>query len=231
VGRLVGNIERYLEKFDGGNPFAGFKTDLHVETLRLRKEHRGSLEELIGRRDFVVALYATLVAWGMGRASVKLVGLNEFAAGLKNVVRTPEFAQLSGKTLARLGRDSEAAARKIWTLVLTLNPTRSKSKLVAGTKALHHVLPELLPPIDRKYTGGFFGKRFVDSSKHREDFIEVFGMLAEAASRIRRSPEAFHAVRKRIGKGMHTSLPKVLDNALVGKTLISNGGPRSTPER
>ncbi|MCX6844269.1 MAG: hypothetical protein NTX53_18565 [candidate division WOR-3 bacterium] len=213
--RLVDKIEVYLRRFDRERPFPEHAIDLHLETLRLRRHHSGPLRELVGRRDFVVALYATLIAWGMGRRNVQLVGLDKFAKGLRKIARTPEFTELSRETLASLGRDAEKVAGKIWTLVEALDPTKSKSKLVAGTKTLHHIFPDLVPPIDRKYTGGFFSMRFSNSTRHAADFSKVFCLLAYAANRVRKS----QSVRKRLGRGMHTSLPKVLDNALVGKSL------------
>lgn len=32
----------------------------------------------------------------------------------------------------------------------------NKSRLVSGTKTLHHLLPDLFPPMDGKWTGRFF---------------------------------------------------------------------------
>lgn len=213
--QLVDKIEVYLDRFDAGKPFPKHAIDLHLETLRLRGRHRGPLRELMERREFAVALYATLIAWGMGRRSVQLVGLNKFAKGLKRIARRPEFTELSHETLASLGRNAEEVAGDVWTLIEVLAPTESKSKLVAGTKTLHHIFPDLVPPIDRKYTGGFFDMRFSNSARHSADFVKVFCLLAYAANRLRESP----SVRNRLGRGMHTSLPKVLDNALVGKPL------------
>ena len=216
VRTVVSDFEKNLKEFDQRKPFADFQIDLHVETLRLRKAHRGSLSELMLRRDFVVALYATLVSWGMGRRSVQLVGLAEFAKGLRRIAKRAEFTELSHRTLARLGRDTEKVAGNIWTLVVTLDPTKGKSKLVAGTKALHHVFPKLVPPVDRKYTGGFFRMPFSNSKRHEADFTRVFCLLADAANRIDKSRRARRAVETHIHSGMHTSLPKMIDNALVG---------------
>ena len=60
----------------------------------------------------------------------------------------------------------------------------NKAKLVSGTKALHHVLPNLVVPMDRKYTQVFFGWQnpHYPSIGQRECFLleafEAFACLA-----------------------------------------------------
>ena len=216
VRRFVSDFPRNLKEFDTEKLVADFQVDLHRETMRLHKAHRGPLSELVNCRDFVIALYATLVAWGMGRRSVQLVDLDEFAEGLKRIAEMREFARLSRRSLARLGGDSEQVAGDIWRLIETLKPTRSKSQLVAGTKVLHHIFPKLVPPVDRTYTRAFFHVSFSNPKRHEAAFVRVFCCFADAAHRVCKSQRAFRAVRKRLGKRMHTSLPKMLDNALIG---------------
>jgi hypothetical protein len=41
-------------------------------------------------------------------------------------------------------------------LIGSLGVVTNKAKLVAGTKTLHHLLPDLVPPMDRAWTGLFF---------------------------------------------------------------------------
>ena len=82
--------------------------------------------------------------------------------------------------------------------------------LVAGTKALHHLLPSLIPPVDREYTIRFFhGNKGMHMGEERA-FKEVFPAFAEIASRVTDDL----AVNER--SPMNTSPTKIVDNAIVG---------------
>jgi hypothetical protein len=94
------------------------------------------------------------------------------------------------------------------------NATASpKKKIVAGSKALHHVLPELVPPIDREYTLRFFFH--TTNLPHREElaFRTVYPCFWKIATSCRKEIEC------RLGRGMNTSITKVIDNAVVGYGL------------
>src|SRR5260221_103336 len=63
----------------------------------------------------------------------------------------------------------------LWELSSTLGIVENQAKLVAGTKALHHILPELVVPMDREYTQLLFGwqnPRF--QYAQRECFLEAY---------------------------------------------------------
>ena len=78
-------------------------------------------------------------------------------------------------------------------------------------KALHHVLPDLVLPIDREHTIRFFfdNKNFIQG-KDEVAFLEMFPYFHLMAVRCR------DKIEMRIGRGMNTSPTKVLDNAIVG---------------
>ena len=104
----------------------------------------------------------------------------------------------------------------VWSMleecVSQLDEPFRKSEIVAGTKALHHVLPDLILPIDRQYTFRFFtGQKQVPSGDQRA-FLECFPHLAEIGRRCRGAIEiAMH----RSGP-MATGTAKVIDNAIIG---------------
>ncbi len=84
-----------------------------------------------------------------------------------------------------------------------------KNKLVSGSKALHHVLPNLVFPIDREYTQTFFGWHNPEfQNKPKDCFILIFVTLADLATRVH--PKQF------IGDRWMSSPTKILDNAIVG---------------
>ena len=63
------------------------------------------------------------------------------------------------------------------------------SQVVAGTKTLHHVLPDLIPPTGRQYTFRFFtGQKQTPPGDHRA-FPERFPTLAETGRSCRGATE------------------------------------------
>ena len=80
---------------------------------------------------------------------------------------------------------------------------------MAGTKALHHILPDLVVPVDRTYTQKFFGW-------HNPEFqygqADVFCRSFEAFVEIARGANPAQYV----GAGWNSSRTKVIDNAIVG---------------
>jgi hypothetical protein len=106
-------------------------------------------------------------------------------------------------------------ARQVWAVIASLRVSTSETRIVAGSKALHHVLPDLVPPIDRRYTFRFFtGQQSVQGGEQRA-FLEWFPYFIEVATRCR-SPIAEALDR---GGFMATSASKVIDNAIIGFML------------
>ena len=101
-------------------------------------------------------------------------------------------------------------AHEIWSVLSTLTVSKAESLIVANSKALHHVLPHLMPPIDHEYTLKFFYNRKNLSINEDEAFLEMYVEFHRIA--VENSQE----IASRIGKRWHTSESKVIDNAIVG---------------
>ncbi len=109
--------------------------------------------------------------------------------------------------------DVANAGARVWRLIKSVQLVENKAVLVPSTKALHHVLPDLVVPMDRAYTRPFFGWHAPEFQSHQARCFEhAFG--------------AFHRVAKRanprqyVGTGWNTSLSKVIDNAVVGVFVV-----------
>ena len=109
-------------------------------------------------------------------------------------------------------REVGDVAAAIWSVLGALRVSTSATRIVAGSKALHHVLPDLVPPIDRQYTFQFFtGQKAVTTGDERA-FLEWFPYLAEIGRR------AATEIRDALDRGgiMATGAAKVIDNAIIG---------------
>jgi hypothetical protein len=56
-----------------------------------------------------------------------------------------------------------------------------RNEVVIGIKTLHHLIPELVPPIDRQYTIRFFFEHTTMSQGDQITFFETFPRLHHIA--------------------------------------------------
>jgi hypothetical protein len=55
-----------------------------------------------------------------------------------------------------LALDILAVCEHLWQVIGNLGIVRNRALIVSGTKALHHVPPDLVPPMDSAWTGRSF---------------------------------------------------------------------------
>jgi hypothetical protein len=86
-----------------------------------------------------------------------------------------------------------------------------ETKIVIGTKALHHLIPELVPPMDRQYTLRFFFEHTTMNQGDRMAFDVMLPQFHQIAT------NCAEQISSLIGVGsMNTSVTKIIDNAIVG---------------
>jgi hypothetical protein len=114
---------------------------------------------------------------------------------------------VSGSEAVQAGQ----AATTAWDVIACIKVSTSRTQLVAGSKMLHHVLPDLIPPIDRRYTFRFFTGQMTVPSDHAA-FLDWFPQLAAIGKRCE------HPIHNAIQRGgfMATGEAKVIDNAIMG---------------
>lgn len=214
VNSLCSDFSYYVDEFDSSNLFTGPSLYFHSRTLdRLRK--CGALATAFEDNLFFEYLYATLTAWGlhrMGASAAKLVDFETFRSSLRN--QKSEIEGLQDCRLIRLSEgDLDVVVDSLWQILATLRISKAETKLIANSKALHHLLPELMPPIDRQYTLRFFYGHKTISGRDEQIFGEIYPQFHRIGSR---SEVAIH---KYLGHGFHTSETKIIDNAIVGYVL------------
>jgi hypothetical protein len=91
----------------------------------------------------------------------------------------------------------------------------SKSHLVANTKTLHHILPDLIPPVDRAYTLAFFCiNTELPSCKPASAIWQfLFPAFVDAAAQLSTRLTQLVDLHE---ENWYTSPTKVLDNAIIG---------------
>lgn len=215
---LIGNFDICVETYDRLVPFTrGGQYELHRETID-RRRALGSTDAAVHDDRFTELLHSVLQTWGIGRRASRLAPLDEFRLRLRE--RSQELGQLESLTLEGPALEVGATVKILDRLISELGVVENRARIVAGTKTLHHLLPDLVPPMDRAWTGAFFGWSVLDPQNHQTAiFTEAFATFAEVA-------RAAHPSRL-VGDGWRTSLTKVLDNALIGYCRLHEIGGTS----
>lgn len=204
---LIARFPMFLEAYDRHCPFTrNGQLEYHVETIQHRRD-LSSAEAALKNTSFQKNLYRTLQAWRIGARASILQPFPYFVTALQ--AKATEIQELDNLTIDQPDLDIPGVAKKLARLVQSLDIVNNKTRIVPGSKALHHLLPDLVVPIDREYTQRFFGwpnPRFQNFPE--ECFVEAFHTFV----RIARATNPTQYVRS----GWYTSRTKVIDNAVVG---------------
>jgi hypothetical protein len=148
----------------------------------------------------------------MGKGNTKLRDLPVIIESVR--CQSPAIKALQNVSLLELppsevGQTSHA----LWQCLSQLSVSIAEARIVANSKVIHHLLPRLLPPIDRTYTFNFFYSRNMLSISEEVAFSEMYSRLHQVAS-ANREP-----ILSLVGNGWNTSPTKVIDNAIVGYVI------------
>ena len=234
------NSERFL-----ANPAAYFSTAyqqfcafggpcvyFHRECLRAGER------EFASSRHFEM-LYATLTAWGMhrmgnaDRTKTKLTEWDRFRQSLQACAE--KLTPVRGLKMLDISEDEYAdAIQSMRPAYEELRLSESSATIVVNSKALYHLLPDLVPPIDRQYTVRFFTQAPAMWRDGKGKFRPVmlpagagtqFGLFHEICTKVKRVADRVdRALFERERQAHHVSPPKAIDNAIVNYVRIVAGG-------
>ncbi|MGB8213555.1 MAG: hypothetical protein WCE68_08355 [Anaerolineales bacterium] len=208
VQELIKNFDKYIEIYTKRGPFGQpGQLDYHRRTIALRR-NAGSATNAINDDDFLWSLYETLRFWGMDSQGAHRAPFPKFKDELRlkaTLISAFDEIRIDDQKL-----DIQEKSSELWQIMNSLEINLNDTKLVACSKILHHILPDLVVPIDRRYTGRFFEKTSESAFDNTQEntFIIAMGYFAKIA--ISTNPI------RRVGKGWNTCQTKIIDNAIVG---------------
>lgn len=202
---LTHDFAHYVDAYDELAPFNTRQLTLHRETVARRRKLGGVLAA-VHDDQFVASLRETLKAWGIGVRGSRMVSEKALAEALRTAA--PGLVTLEKEVI---DASSPEVVDQLWLIIESLAVVSNQAKVVAGTKTLHHLLPDLVPPLDRQWTGTFFGyhpPEWQPLSGQRKIFIRIYNALAAVAHDV--DPDRYVT-----GRGWRTSRSKILDNAVI----------------
>jgi hypothetical protein len=221
---LITNFDHYYKRsLEVLKEFGGPSIYFHVQSI---KEQEAAF--LSDRH--IEMIYATLASWGMHKmgnpdeTKTKLVEYSNFRESiLRHRERLHKFRSLwmdscTQEQYKKYVDDLEQVYR-------TLKVSIAEATIVAHSKTLAHILPNLIPPIDRQYTVRFFTqdnkKFFTPSGKFRlvslpQGIDAQFADFRMYCCRIKtlfdRSDHHLFNIDK---ETFNTSFPKIMDNLIM----------------
>lgn len=142
VADLLGNCEEYHRAYYTDDPFGGPCLYFHRRAVSTWQTDWSE-----GRiRD----IYSTLVSWGMhrmGRGGGKMVDFDVFTASILALRENVDKAKCYVPN-----EMDDAKWDNLQNIFRGLKVMSTSVSLVGNSKVMHHLLPNIVPPIDREYT-------------------------------------------------------------------------------
>jgi len=190
---------------------SGHDLSLYRDIIAMHREY-SDIEKLIDSKIFIPTLYRTLVEWDMNKRAAKMTSLETFKKSI-------EFWKDSLIRLYRYKLHDDIASElhniniTLEKLFCNIKVMESKRRIVGVSKTLHFLLPDLVMPMDSKYTmTAFYGynKYSGDAKDEYKVFQEIFELSYEITMRLDLTPDDVDGILWK------TSIPKLIDNAIIG---------------
>ncbi len=194
--------------------YSGPSVYFHTRVIE-KYRNTDNYDKLLSDNQYIEYIYATLTSWGMHRMT-KNVLLKEFKEFKKTIdLNRDSLIELNKYKLETIQsiEDMKKSLLKVFNNLIVM---KKGSKIVGTSKALHHLLPDLVPPIDRRNTINFFYedplKKQVSIPKDEDkSFFEILGEYIDITKNLNLTLRSFP--NKNV---FDTSVPKIIDNAIIG---------------
>jgi hypothetical protein len=171
--------------------------------------------------EFIKSVYKILISWGMNSQGAKLSDFTDFK---ESIISNKETIQkLQGYRLEEI--DSFGIIEEdIKSLFENLNLVKTNSKFVTFAKTMHFFVPNLLMPMDGKYTVTFFygnasalyyGSVHNRDEKHRQMYKYIFEDTRKYARKLMSKGDF-------LNDGWSRNVPKLIDSLIIAYVKKKN---------
>ena len=212
INILVKCFRIFLKAYAQNCPFRNEdQVKYHKRSIEIRKNYR-NIEDALKDDNFLMYIYSTIKSWGIGKQGSILFSFDHFVNDIRK--RKKQLIRLDHISIDDSNLDIKSTSKNLSDLIFSLNIVDNEAKLVSSTKTLHHLLPDLVVPMDRTYTKTFFGwNDYEFQHEQKKCFEEAFRSFVWIAKEA--NPKQY------LDEDLNTCKTKIVDNAIVG---IFNGG-------
>jgi len=221
---LIENIRDYYQKsLTVLKEFGGPSIYFHTQCIKEKKN------SFLSKRH-IELIYATLTAWGMhrmGDPEITKTKLVEFDVFIASILQSQNvFEELRDHRMECISLDEyNHILDKLHLPYNTLQVSISEASIVANSKTLAHLLPDLIPPIDRQYTIRFFTQEdrnfFRKNGKYRTVNLPVgkdnqFFLFKRICCEMKNLLDDCDLNTFELDdRSFNTSYPKIIDNIIM----------------
>lgn len=193
----------------------GYRPNSHSQSnyINLIKMYNSTqnYRELLRNGKYIQLSYVTLQDWNMDQRGAKLASLNVYSNSiLSNEIVLTRLHPLRLELLNTSQLDATLLDLK--TLFVNLEVMQTKARIVGVSKTLHFLLPNLVMPIDRNNILDLLYLGAPYSADPQKEFRIFWGILTEYNLLCKNLALSTKDVDN---KGWNTSIPKIIDNALI----------------
>ena len=202
--------EAYHDNFYKLKVFNGPSLFFHERSLACRNN--------AGFKRHLEYVYATLASWGMhrmGQRGAKMKSFEDFQRSIGSLKRQIKDAQKINPL---------SICPKDWQILEDIfrgiKIMSSGTSLIGNSKVMAHLIPDIIPPIDRSYTLKYLkGKTEIRNNLNEEwelmkDIVENFFIPVANDECFRAKADEW--IPKRECYPWDTSAPKLIDNLIIG---------------
>ncbi|MBU4320378.1 MAG: hypothetical protein L6246_03330 [Thermodesulfovibrionales bacterium] len=197
------------EKYRSGHELSKYK-----EIIKKHTEH-SNLEFLLNDPEMYPLIIETLKAFNMDQKGAKLTTAEKFKESLFLNHVKEDLIKLSNYKLFLIDRRQieHEITGLLENVFCNLKVMETKRRIVGVSKALHFLLPDLVMLMDSKYTMTFF----FGYNKYSKDVKDEFNVFKDIFIKTYDITRGLCLTQKDVdGKSWNTSVPKLIDNAIIG---------------
>jgi len=206
INNLIQNANHYLNVFVEKNQYRGPSIYFHDKIMNILDET--PLIDLQDSITFSECIYSVLVSWGMHKIGTgpQLKNFSDFHKVINNFIQCG--IPISNLTITELNEES---INQLVTLFGNNSVMHSTRRLVGNSKALHHILPKVIPPIDNTNTLWFFGLKNTVGNESA-NFKSILKKYQQIITSINWDNINYSGI-------MNKTRVKIIDNAIIGFRL------------
>jgi len=210
VNDILENADNYHQAYYQAEVFSGPSLYFHLRALETQTEDLSLIH--------LEYVYAALTAWGMHRMGKRGAKMQEFEAFYHSVIDLRDrIRQAREFSIPNMDNGKWACVEEIFK---GINVMASGTKLVGNSKAMHHMMPNIIPPIDRQYTLLFLRGNKNIKSDFEYQWQLMKGIISNFFIPIACNDAFQQKVKMWMGRKdkfpWDTSTLKVIDNLVVG---------------
>jgi hypothetical protein len=214
ISLIAANRETFFFYVKVCNEHYRFKHDL-ILYREIIDRHRAdnSLDLLLDDENFYFLIMSTLKKWNMDQRGAKLAAIDDLKESI--LIHRVDLIKLYRYKLHLITEDEVdhkliGLLQKIFS---NLKIMESKRRIVGVSKALHFLLPDLVMPMDGKYTLMYF----FNHNKYRNTIQGEFNIFEDIFAETYRIAKKLNLNQSDVdGKSWNTSIPKLIDNSIIG---------------